>query len=409
MKKYIFAIIFISTLNLFSMEYDLDVITLPYDSLNIEEIVVSNFTILARSGNTIYKSTDDGENWKIAFESELKINQLYSKDPHTILLVGEKGMVYRTMDYGETWLDESVDTDSTLIKVAARNYQDYVALAETRWLYHKFSLDKDWLAFNSQAAVYISTLVAVDNLYYYAGGTFGTTTKDRGVTYYESTTPGYKYNENGLYKFDIISMKSEKDNYPNKFILDSVRFFSVKDSLIIVALNENNSVVSKERYFFLDYGRHYGIEKDVISGIIGFNDTMYIVSRTGNLERVLKESLNYDGKRIDVYDLNIDLVNQIKNPYGKVIYIASNNSRIYKINIYEPVSSIQVETNNLIKQYNDALWIDDEVENIRVFNYLGQNQLLNYQSENRIILKKGIYFISYFYKNNYLTSKILVN
>ncbi|MCB0703315.1 MAG: hypothetical protein KDC55_11470 [Ignavibacteriae bacterium] len=391
------------------MEYDLDVITLPYDSLNIEDIVVSNFTILARSGNTIYKSTDDGENWKIAFESELKVNQLYSKDPHTILLVGEKGMVYRTMDYGETWLDERVDTDSTLIKVAARNYQDYVALAETRWLYHKFSPDKDWLAVNTRAAVYVSTITSFNDAYYFGGGMYEFTEEYRGTTYYESFMPGYLYKDFNISRFDINHEKGEYDSYSRYNNTDSLKFFNVKDSLFIAAKNKEASLVTSKLRFIFAFGFNYSIKYDVVTGISDFNDTIYIFTRSGSLERVKREDVGYNGKRIDAYDLNIDRVNQIKNPYGKVIYIASNNSRIYKMSIYEPVSSIQVETNNLIKQYNDRLWVDDEVELLGIYNYIGQKQNINRNSNNYLEFKQGIYYLSFKHKNNIYNHKIMVN
>jgi len=391
------------------MEYDLEVITLPYDSLNIEDIVVSNFTILARSDNTIYKSTDDGTSWKIAFESDLKVNQLYSKDPHTILLVGEKGMVYRTMDYGETWLDESVDTDSTLIKVAARNYQDYVALAETRWLYHKFSPDKDWLAINTRAAVYVSTFIEHQDSYYFGGGMYEFTNEYRGTTYYESFMPGYIYRTKDIIRFDINHVNVEYNSYSRENNTDSLILFNVNDSLIITAKHNNGSVLTRQRRFMLDFAPHYRITNDVVAGILDFNDTIHIVTRNGNLERVRRDPKVYDGKRIDTYDLNIGLVNQINNPYGRVIYIASNNSRIYKMSIYEPVSSIQVETNNLIKQYNDALWIDDEVELLGIYNYIGQKQNINRSSNNYLEFKQGIYYLSYKYKNEIYNHKIMVN
>ena len=396
------------------MEYDLEVITLPYDSLNIEDIVVSNFTILARSGNTIYKSTDDGENWKIAFESELKVNQLYSKDPHTILLVGEKGMVYRTMDYGETWLDERVDTDSTLIKVAARNYQDYVALAETRWLYHKFSPDKEWLVVDNRSEVSIYYITEYEDSYYYSGGFVEYQERWKDIVSLIFYQPRYKYTVGKNTAGGIITSKRINDlDYPleynpQRFKTDSLNlFFSNNIEYLTVKYGEN-SVISSYNVIALDVVPYLTIKNKVI-GIFNINDTVYAIGRSGEIV-VAKESefgVSYKTK-IDSKQLGF-IVNSVVRPFNKTLYLASNNSRIYKMSIYEPVSSIQVETNNLIKQYNELLWIDDEVENIRVFNYLGQNQLLNYQSENRIILKKGIYFISYFYKNNYLTSKILVN
>jgi len=393
------------------MEYDLEVITLPYDSLNIEDIVVSNFTILARSGNTIYKSTDDGENWKIAFESELKINQLYSKDPHTILLVGEKGMVYRTMDYGETWLDESVEDKYDINMIAAKDYSNYFAVSGHQWFFYKRDLDSAWQTLYYESPVYLSTLAFGNGRYNFGGGSSSRTFEYRGEQYYEFSLKVYTFYFTGFGRLEIGHDLGGID-HPRKRKADSLKIFNWNDTLYYSITDFDDCYVTYKEDFEFGYENYYDLYKlknDVAIGLLAYSDSLFIFSRKGMLEVIQKENIPEDGLNKEIYDLNIDHVNQIKNPYGKVIYIASNNSRIYKMSIYEPVSSIQVETNNLIKQYNELLWIDDEVENIRVFNYLGQNQLLNYQSENRIILKKGIYFISYFYKNNYLTSKILVN
>ena len=409
MKNYIFAIIFISSLNLFSIEYDLDVITLPYDSLNIEDIVVSNFTILARSGNTIYKSTDDGTNWKIAFESELKINQLYSKDPHTILLVGEKGMVYRTMDYGETWLDEKVDTDSTLIKVAARNYQDYVVLANKRWLFHKYNLDKEWNWVNFESPVNIYTMECVNNIYSFGGSFYIDRWKYRGKNYYKYIVPSYTFNGSSIVEYPAYNDEGEYEVSPNYISMDSLKYFNVNNSLFMAAKSGKYSYLTSTSHFVLEFGPKYSVKNETVSGVLNNNDTVYAFMKSGRIDRIMREDLDNNNGIIDTYNLNINLINQIYNPYGKVIYLASNNSRIYKMSIYEPVSSIQVETNNLIKQYNDRLWVDNEVEIIGVYNYIGQKLSVKQVSNKFLEFKQGIYYLSYKYKNKLYNHKVMVN
>lgn len=391
------------------MEYDLDVITLPYDSLNIEDIVVSNFTILARSGNTIYKSTDDGTNWKIAFASELKVNQLYSKDPHTILLVGEKGMVYRTMDYGETWLDEKVDTDSTLIKVAARNYEDYVVLANKRWLFHKYSPDKDWLWLDIEIPVNIYTFETVNDKYYFGGGAYVGFYKDRGKDYYKYTMPGYVYNGESVTEYRVFYNWGEYKGNTGYFMMDSLKFFDVNDSLYITSKSRGYSYLTNRNYFAPEFGPRYYVKNETMMGVINSKDTVYAFMKTGRLDRILRENLDNGNGVIDTFNLGMSKVNKINSPYDKVIYIASNNSRIYKMSIYEPVSSIQVETNNLIKQYNELLWIDDKIELIGIYNYIGQKQNISRSSNNYLEFKHGIYYLSYKYKTKIYNHKIMVN
>jgi hypothetical protein len=393
------------------MEYDLDVITLPYDSLNIEDIVVSNFTILARSGNTIYKSTDDGTTWKIAFDSELKVNQLYSKDPHTILLVGEKGMVYRTMDYGETWLDERVEDKYDINMIAAKDYTNYFAVSGHQWFFYKESLNSDWQTLYYESPVYLSTLAYGNGRYYFGGGSTSRNYEYRNEQYYEFSLKIYTFYGTGFGRLEI-GHEWGGTNHVQIREADSLRLFNSDDSLYYSVTDFGDCYVTYEDDFQFGYEKYYDLYKlksDVAVGLLDYSDTLYIFSRKGKLEIIQKKNIPENGLIKDIFDLNIDLVNQLNNPYRRVIYIASNNSRIYKMSIYEPISSIQVETNNLIKQYNEVLWIDDEVELLGIYNYIGQKELLNYQSENRIILKKGIYFISYLFKNNFLTSKILVN
>lgn len=391
------------------MEYDLDVITLPYDSLNIEDIVVSNFTILARSGNKIYKSTDDGTTWKIAFESELKVNQLYSKDPHTILLVGEKGMVYRTMDYGETWLDERVNTDSTLIKVAARNYQDYVALAETRWLYHKYSPDKDWLAVNTRAAVYVSTLIEHQDSYYFGGGFVEYEEKWKNIINYTFYQPKYQYTFEDRIRIDQLnSLYYPLEYNPKQYKTDSLVLFSSNNKLYLTADYRNHSVINSGKYLVMNSVPYLLIKREV-TGIININDTVYAFSRGGELVVAREgESGVRNDTKIFTKELGF-IINSVVRPYNKSLYLASNNSKIYKMSIYEPVSSIQVETNNLVKQYNDKLWIDDDVEIIGVYNYIGQKLNVSRISNNYLEFKQGIYYLSYNYKNKIYNHKIMVN
>jgi phage pi2 protein 07 len=411
MKNYIFAIIFISTLNLFSIEYDLDVITLPYDSLNIEDIVVSNFTILARSGNTIYKSTDDGENWKIAFESELKVNQLYSKDPHTILLVGEKGMVYRTMDYGENWLDESVEDKYDINMIAAKDYSNYLAIAQNRWVYYKDNQFSNWKTYDYYTTVHLSTLEYAEDKYYFGGGSTSRDYYYRNEHYFEFTM--------GLAAFNGISFDGFRIGYTwgdydrvRKRNSDSLRLFSINNIIYATTTDYNDSYVTAGKDFMFNYEEYYDLYKiknDVVVGLLNYSDTIYVFSRKGMVEIVTKEDLSRKGSNKESYKLNIDHVNQIKNPYDKVIYLSSNNSRIYKMSIYEPISSIQLETNNLVKQYNDRLWVDNEVEIIGVYNYIGQKLNIKFESNNFIEFNPGIYYISFEYRHETYNHKIMVN
>jgi len=393
------------------MEYDLDVITLPYDSLNIEDIVVSNFTILARSGNTIYKSTDDGTNWKIAFNSELKVNQLYSKDPHTILLVGEKGMVYRTMDYGETWLDESVEDKYDINMIAAKDYTNYLAIARNRWVYYKESLQSDWKTYDYYTNVHLSTLVNAEDKYYFGGGSNFRDYYYRNEHYFEFTMDVASFNGNTFKGFRIGYTWGDYDRV-TKRNADSLRLYNLNDTLFASTVDYNDSYVTAGKGFEFNYEDYYDlfkIKNDVVIGLLNYSDSIYIFSRKGIVEIVTKSDLSRKGSNKESYDLKINFVNQINNPYSKVIYLSSNNSRIYKMSIYEPVSTIQVETNNLIKQYNNRLWVDNEVEIIGIYNYIGQKQNINRSSNNYLEFKQGIYYLSYKYRNNIYNHKIMVN
>ena len=130
---------FLSFSSTFSLDYDMQEITLPYESLDIQDISVYNETILCRAENKIYRSEDDGKSWEIVFDAPRKINHFYSLDAHTMFVVGDSGMVYRSMDYGNNWFNLSIDTKLSLRRIAAKDYSDCLVITAKRYVFHNMS------------------------------------------------------------------------------------------------------------------------------------------------------------------------------------------------------------------------------------------------------------------------------
>lgn len=403
-------LLFICTFNLFSIDYNLDVITLPYDSLNIEDIVVTNKTILARSENTIYKSTDDGANWNIAFQSKKKLSQLYSLNPHTTFIIGESGLIYRTMDYGKTWFNESIETNVNFNKIAAKDYTNYMTMGGNKWLYYKKDQDSAWILLNFNSRVHLSTIVFVSGKYYFGGGSEISDYENSFGHYWELNMPVFSYD--GL-KFESYPIAQIRNSYNERVAAvntDSLNLYNLDSNYYATVIDRTNSYITNYQLNYDDENIYsYNLKKDVIIGLLKFNDTLYVFSRKGKLELVPQKNLTNGNIQNENIDLKIDLANSISNSYSRTIYIASNNSKIYKLNIYNSISNVSNPKENKIKQFNDLIVIDDEVYINNIYNYLGQKIKISFKSKSQIILDKGIYFILYTYKNQLFTKKIMVN
>ena len=202
MKTTLLTFLFILTFSTSSAEKQIELtpIVLPYDSLKIDEVYGYGATIIARSGNTIYHSTDDGASWEMALESETKLNQLYSKDPHTVFAIGDSGLVFRTFDYGATWFDVSHETNLSMNKMAAKDHSEYFVVTKHTIGYFKKDMFSDYKAISNFNYPAIHSVKYHDGSYWYCANFYKVydyveLSKD---DYYKYWLPYYQFNGDKL-------------------------------------------------------------------------------------------------------------------------------------------------------------------------------------------------------------------
>lgn len=422
--------IYITTIFIFFLSFalkaekmiDITPLKLPYDSLTIKEIYAYNSTILVRSANTIYKSTDDGLNWKIAFESSKKINQFYSSDPHTIFIVGDSGLVYRTFDYGESWIDLSYKNDQSFTGIAAKDFDNYLIISSNRAFINDVnSLNGKLipLDFVSDIPLY-QIIYSVDKYYFY-----GTKRKEYFTDYYGMSRvnlfltyniyDGEKVNStNSLY------IKGVTDDYPY-VETDSLRLFPSKYGIYHSAVNSKiggsgiNLNDGVQDIFFYDNNQIF-FGKDNIISVDENMEKTNLFSREGLWVRITTDSLIHfeykdgfkDSRKLEHQDLNIKPINSVFKTDSNSYYISSNNSTIYKAVFTDVKSNVKNYNEKTPLIFGNMLLLKDNIKLISIYDYMGIS--VDYQKIDDYTYKlpRGLNFITYLVDGRTKTIKLLV-
>lgn len=394
-----------------SLDFDLEEITLPYDNLEITNISVTYQTIICQAGNKIYQSKDEGKNWNIVFESPQNINHFYSLNPHTIFVVGDSGMVYRTMDYGDTWIDLSIDTDLNLVKIAAKDYSDCLVITGNSFIFHKEKYNSQWVALNNNnVKTGLFSVVYAEGKYFIGG-----------KSHFVRTYKIYGGGEQDEYEFHGFTFDDNKiSNYMvEKFhdrIGDSLLLYNLNDKIYSSTSYQTNTCLKSSKRVHIVKRNMIGFNfsDDRIIKPITIDSIVYVFTKNSRIY-----SFNIDtlatGRRLsqfnpEVTNLNISKVNDVFSQRDSLFYITSNESRIYKIRLNEKLTKVNSEMESeLITQSNNILQLNPQIEEIKIYNYLG---ILitesNKQTVNTVTLNKGLFLISYKYMNRYYSKKILV-
>lgn len=405
--KIIILFFFCCISGLYAIDFDLEEITLPYDNLDLQELYVTNSTITCRSGNKIYKSTDDGISWDIVLDSKQKINQFYSLNPHTMFVVGDSGLVYQTMDYGNTWIDLSLKTDSSLVQIAAKDNSDFLVLTNKQFVFHKDDSFPDWITFNNYYdKTILQSVVYAENKYFFGGRSnyVRTEVTQEGDTYDEFNFPAFEFKDN------IITNYTIDHNYVG--IDDSLKLFNLDNKLYCSSVYDNRTCVSRNKIF--------SIYDQNASNVFWFDRIVkpFIIKDQFFFFMKSLKVISYDTLpatkwpiRSDTISLNIDKINDVFSQRDSLFYITSNNSRIYKLRLKETISNVENKTeNSLISQQGNQLFFDTRITEFAIYNYLGAQIISNNSyGTNGINLKFGVYIISYKYQNSYFTKKILID
>ena len=412
MKKHIIILIIIFTTQLYAeKQIELTPIVLPYDSLNIDEVYGYGATIIARSGNTIYHSTDDGASWEIALESETKLNQLYSKDPHTVFAIGDSGLVYRTMDYGTTWIDESVDTDLDLVTMAAKDAIDYLTLTNKELGFYREATDMDYEKISTLSEIEQSSIIFQDSVYIFGGGY--SLTYDfyfRGTDYYEYYLPEFSFNGETVIKNKHYYIDASED-YIERNMAKYLKLFSSPIGAIRTGQNLSgiNGLTFRESisHTLYTYTEGLYIDKSITHATVQ-DSTLFVFTKDGYLYCMNPDSISVivSYRDIEPIDLKIGINNFTSDYKENVFYIASNNSTIYKVFNMEGYSKVG---NKNVLLLNNKFSLIGNAKLLYITDYMGRRVGYKYKIGNTYYLTPGLHIVTYTIDGEVKSAKIMVD
>lgn len=394
----------------FSIDFDLEEITLPYDNLDITDLSVTNKTIICRAENKIYRSEDDGVTWEIVFDAPKKINHFYTLNPHTMFVVGDSGMVYRTMDYGETWIDLSVRSDLNLVRIAAKDYTDCLVITGNRIIFYKDKFNSIWTTYdNNNNQTKLLSVVFSEDRYYFGGRSYVSGQHSHnGEVFTENKLEAFTFQENKVSKYLI--------EYFEKYIGDFLLLFNIQDKLLSSAQFNNTSCLTRSKSFsIVDKNRiGFNMDKEIIIKPFLMGQRINVFTKSSNVYSFNFELLDSNGTKIEnnnfeSTNINKEDFNDVTQSRDSLFYISSSKSRIYKVRLKQTISNIdEISETDLYNLVGNNLFFSPLIQESKVYNYLGmliQNKQIN---QSVIELKTGVYLVTYKYQNQYYTKKILV-
>lgn len=399
---------------------DITPIKLPYESLILKDIYASKSNILVRSENTIYRSSDNGDNWNIVLESKKKISQLYALDSLTAFIVGDSGMVYRTYDYGESWVNFTSNEDQNFKAIAAKDSANYMIISEFKaYIHKKDSTNLIPLAYVSDIPLY--NIIYSSNKYYFNGLKKKETYTDQmGIKRVNLNLPYLEYDGETLTQSNSLELYITADHPQST--TDSLRLFPSNYGVYHSAVNnyKKDAGINLNRgissiFYFDEVAILF--HNDNVIHVDEYQDNATFFSREGiwvttSLESLLKplydgESLNYYYK-LEFQDLNIKPINSVSRQDSNSFYIASNNSTIYRADFTDVITSVEIDRSVPIRVNGNILSFDDKVDIISIYNYMGLPVNYTPITDTMYRIPKGLNFITYSTSGGVRTMKVYV-
>lgn len=405
-----------------ALEFDIQEINLPGEDLVVHDIYAINGTILARAWNTIYKSTDDGTSWYKTLESETKINKLKAVDGHRIFVVGDNGLVLRSMDYGETWIDFSIEGDSKIIDISCNEIKDLFAITPNRLVYHSPYSGLKWNAYDTGIDVGLDFVQFANGNYRFGGDNYksGETQKVGSGTWDYKSLPLFKFINSNLVQSVIFRDATYHNFNLRPFIIDSKYCFTFFNSYHNTEGHENYLSLSLGQDIFMlrngsyQYASYKSAQTEPVE-IFTAHNNFIILDQISNVQfRHIDTLTNHLENRIPVYKFKFkkEKLNLSKlysgNSDNDAVYAGSDSSRIYKINVIETplISSIREDARKYYNQYQNTLIIDKSITKTEIYDYMGRRV---YSGEIRNLeLESGIYFIVLKHRNGVVKDKVLI-
>ncbi|MFN3195941.1 MAG: WD40/YVTN/BNR-like repeat-containing protein [Chlorobiota bacterium] len=416
MKYIIFVSILLTNSGLFAeKQIELTPIVLPYDSLNIDEVYGYGATIIVRSGNTIYHSTDDGASWDIALKSETKLNQLYSKDPHTVFAIGDSGLVYRTFDYGATWFDVSHETSLSMNKMAAKNYSEYYVVTKHTIGYFKKDMISEYKAISNYNSRSINSVKYSESNYWYSTSHYKVLDGFVDDEYtYDYWLNYYTFNGDSLFcfEYDDFGVTDKLFKYKVSY---NFQIFPSKLGLIFTGNNPriNSAGLTFESLGVLyEFSNYPGIifNSDTIQYVGVKDSSLVIVTRNGNWAWLDYNDLNtkLGLTNIEHQNLEIPFINHVFQTFDNQYYLACDSSRVYKAKFVSIQTNINQENETSISISGNKVIFENRYELINATNYLGQKSSLKQIDERTIELEDGMHILKFAEGNKYIIKKVII-
>lgn len=399
---------------------DITPIKLPYDSLILKDIYASKSNILVRSENTIYRSSDNGDNWNIVFESTKKISQLYALDSLTAFIVGDSGMVYRTYDFGESWVNFTSNEDQNFKGIAAKDSANYMIISEFRaYIHKKDSTNLIPLAYVSDIPLY--NIIYSSNKYYFHGlKKKETNTDEMGNENVILFLPYNVFDGEKLEQYNSLEIQAIADHpYTTT---DSLRLFSSNYGVYHSAVNK----YSKDAGINLNRGINSIFYFDVVAILFQNDNIIHVDEYQGNTSFFSREGIwvttslesllnpKFDGQSLNYYNklehqnLNIKPINSVSRKDSNSFYIASNNSTIYRADFTDVITSVEIDKSVPIRVHGNILSFDDKVDILSIYNYMGIPVNYTPITDTMYRIPKGLNFITYSTNSVVSTMKVLV-
>ncbi len=421
MKTTILIFLFILTFSQSNAEKQIELtpIVLPYDSLNIDEVYGYGATIIARSGNTIYHSTDDGASWDIALESETKLNQLYSKDPHTVFAIGDSGLVYRTFDYGATWFDVSHETNLSMNKMAAKDYSEYFVVTKHTICYFKKDMFSDYKSISNYNSPAINMVKYYNGSYWYCANFYKVRTSEyyKDNFYYDYWLPYYQFTGDEFY-YHAVDSYNFYGPTADKYISNNFNIYPTEKGILYTGNNPLNNESAITFYgLHIIYDRYKGdgggmmIKGDTINYANIVNDTLNVITKHGlwvwmHYTEIDEDLVSPD--EVEYSELGTPNINHVFQTYDNQYYLACDNSRIYKAKTVSIPTNVNQEDQTVIEVNGNIITTNRNYKLLDATNYIGQKSSYKQIDERTIELEKGMHILKFGKGNKYIIKKVII-
>jgi len=345
----------------------------------------------------IARSIDASEHWnKQYFQTKVALNDIIFIDHYTGFAVGEQGTILKTVDAGENWSQIPVTTSSQINAIAATGLDNIWAVGDNSLILHSIDEGETWEQVNilPENNRQLLDIAFRGNLGYFTGN-FGFTlykTEDAGITWNKQTAieqlnPYYFFME--MHSINIMENKT--------YMTFGNELYVTEDQINWESVNNNMFCGNP---FFLNDNVGYDI---IVATPVGVgHETLYIIKTNngGKDWEIAAQNIAYNLSQ--VAGDRFSMIKVINNTLGYAIA----EQVLVKIPAPPPVGINKTQGNtqlHISQITRDELVLKSEanpIQSIEFFDILG-NKLIYKQWQNPVQetnininnLNKGVYLI----------------